>query len=128
MLEIIDHGKIREIRLARPPVNALNPELVSRLTRTLHAAATAPGAIVISGQQGKKGMVVVRNKLRTDAQLCCLLTGLFQGPTGRNGSRIHSLHDPTYNFEPGSPASSVAKILWHAVTPEPHMCTMSCDS
>ena len=40
--------------------------------------------------------------------------------TGRAGSAIHSLHEPPYRAEPGSPASSIANTLWHAVTPEPH--------
>lgn len=42
MLETLDHdGGVRELRLARPPANALDPELV----RTLHGALTAaPGA------------------------------------------------------------------------------------
>lgn len=50
MLGIIDHGNIREIRLARPPVNALNPELLSAVRDAVRAAA-ADGAhgIVLSG-------------------------------------------------------------------------------
>ena len=53
MLESIRHYSILELRLARPPVNALNPELV----RTLRAAvedADANGArgIVLSGRPG----------------------------------------------------------------------------
>ncbi|HET8765481.1 MAG TPA: enoyl-CoA hydratase/isomerase family protein [Rhodanobacter sp.] len=53
MLDIIPHGDITELRLARPPVNALNLELL----QTLHAAfdhAVAGGArgIVLSGQPG----------------------------------------------------------------------------
>ena len=35
MLEIQDHGRIREIRLNRPPVNALNPELIDALNGAL---------------------------------------------------------------------------------------------
>lgn len=50
MLERIRHQDILELRLARPPVNALNPELLARLRE---AIATAPGedarALVISG-------------------------------------------------------------------------------
>src|SRR5690606_19795761 len=38
---------------------------------------------------------------------------------GRSGSVIHSLHEPGYSREPGSPAISMASRLWHAVTPEP---------
>jgi enoyl-CoA hydratase/carnithine racemase len=53
MLESIHHDAILELRLARPPVNALNPELVSRL-RTAIESADAQGArgIVLSGQPG----------------------------------------------------------------------------
>jgi Delta3-Delta2-enoyl-CoA isomerase len=50
MLERIRHRQILELRLARPPVNALNPELLAELRE---AIATAPGedvrALVISG-------------------------------------------------------------------------------
>jgi len=53
MLESIRHDAILELRLARPPVNALNPELVRRL-RTAVEEADAQGArgIVLSGQPG----------------------------------------------------------------------------
>jgi 3,2-trans-enoyl-CoA isomerase len=50
MLERTVHGDILEIRLARPPVNAMNPELLAALRE---AIAVAPGegarGIVISG-------------------------------------------------------------------------------
>ena len=39
--------------------------------------------------------------------------------TSRDGSVIHSLHEPTYIREPGRPASSMASTFWAAVTPEP---------
>lgn len=53
MLNLIDHDAIREIQLARPPVNALNLELL----RALHGAvddSIREGArgIVLSGAQG----------------------------------------------------------------------------
>lgn len=51
MLEIINHGEIRELRLARPPVNALNTELVNLLTQSLREAATESGAVVLSGRE-----------------------------------------------------------------------------
>ena len=53
MLEVIDHAAIRELRLARPPVNALDPGLVAALEQAV-AAAPAAGAraLVISGQPG----------------------------------------------------------------------------
>ncbi len=52
MLEILDHGKIREIRMAKPPVNALNPELVRLLTQSVRDAVTECDALVLSGLQG----------------------------------------------------------------------------
>jgi Delta3-Delta2-enoyl-CoA isomerase len=61
MLDIIDHpvssepsdsgGRIRELRFARPPVNALNVELLRALTAAL-GAAREEAAIVITGQPG----------------------------------------------------------------------------
>jgi 3,2-trans-enoyl-CoA isomerase len=52
MLEIIDHGSIREIRMARPPVNALNPEFVSLQTAAFRDALGQADAIVLSGMPG----------------------------------------------------------------------------
>lgn len=59
MLEVIDHpldtgadaGGIRELRLARPPVNALNAELLRKLVEAVKAAA-GQAALVITGQPG----------------------------------------------------------------------------
>lgn len=52
MLDLIDHeGGIRELRLARPPVNALNAELLQRIADTVVAAADR-AAIVMTGQPG----------------------------------------------------------------------------
>lgn len=48
MLDRIPHNDILELRLARPPVNALNPELLSALRE---AIASAPG-------QGVRGLVI----------------------------------------------------------------------
>lgn len=54
MIEISRHGAVHELRLARPPVNALDPALVAALTA---AVAAAPGegarALVLSGQPGR---------------------------------------------------------------------------
>jgi len=54
MIVTTDHGAVRELRLNRPPVNAINPELVT----ALHDAVTrAPGegarALVLSGSPGR---------------------------------------------------------------------------
>jgi Delta3-Delta2-enoyl-CoA isomerase len=61
MLETIDHplktdaaavaGRIREIRLARPPVNALNADVIRALITAVEGAAKE-AAIVITGSQG----------------------------------------------------------------------------
>ncbi len=53
MLELQDHGPVRELRLDSPPVNALNMALVQRLHHEL-AAATQQGvrALVLSGRPG----------------------------------------------------------------------------
>lgn len=52
MLELIDHGDVREIRLARPPVNALNGELLESLIAAVSAAASERAAVVITGRPG----------------------------------------------------------------------------
>lgn len=52
MLNITDHGSVREIQLDRPPVNALNPELVAALTDALKTAASEAAAVVLSGREG----------------------------------------------------------------------------
>jgi len=52
MLEIVNHGEIREIRLARPPANAFNPELAEALCQAFDAAGREAGAVVVSGRAG----------------------------------------------------------------------------
>lgn len=52
MLAITDHGAVREIRLSRPPVNALNPALVKALDEALRSAASEADAVVLSGPEG----------------------------------------------------------------------------
>ena len=52
MLDIIDHeGRVREIRLARPPVNALNGEILNALVAAVHGAS-GESALLITGQPG----------------------------------------------------------------------------
>jgi enoyl-CoA hydratase/carnithine racemase len=56
MIEVIEHeeGRIRELRLARPPVNALDPTLIAGLRSALQAAAgDGREAIVLSGAPGR---------------------------------------------------------------------------
>jgi Delta3-Delta2-enoyl-CoA isomerase len=54
MIQTIDHGVIRELRLDRPPVNALSPELIVALKKAIQAA---PGdgarALILSGSPGR---------------------------------------------------------------------------
>lgn len=52
MLDLIEHGEVLEIRLNRPPVNALNPELVDALRQALEQAGENAAAVVLSGREG----------------------------------------------------------------------------
>ncbi len=52
MLKITDHGEVREIRLTRPPANALNPEMLEQIIAALHTAGEQAGAVVVSGLPG----------------------------------------------------------------------------
>jgi Delta3-Delta2-enoyl-CoA isomerase len=54
MIKTIEHGAVRELRLDRPPVNALSPELIVALRQAIHGA---PGdgarALILSGAPGR---------------------------------------------------------------------------
>jgi Delta3-Delta2-enoyl-CoA isomerase len=68
MLDVISHGPIRELKLARPPANALDPALVAALRAAL-AEATAEGAraVLLSGAPGRfSGGLDVPALLRLD--------------------------------------------------------------
>lgn len=52
MLETIHHGRVQEVRLARPPANALNAEMVEAITGALQMAGEKAGAVVVSGLPG----------------------------------------------------------------------------
>jgi Delta3-Delta2-enoyl-CoA isomerase len=62
MLEVIDHPQsadgaspdapIRELKLARPPVNALNADLLRAIVTALEAAASRCAAVIFTGQPG----------------------------------------------------------------------------
>jgi 3,2-trans-enoyl-CoA isomerase len=52
-IETLDHGPVRELRLARPPANALDPELVVTLERKVaEAPSEGARALVLSGREG----------------------------------------------------------------------------
>ncbi|MFP5288509.1 MAG: enoyl-CoA hydratase/isomerase family protein [Thermoanaerobaculia bacterium] len=54
MITTIDHGPIRELRLNRPPANALSPGLIAALREAVSAAPEAGArAIVLSGAPGR---------------------------------------------------------------------------
>jgi Delta3-Delta2-enoyl-CoA isomerase len=53
MIVTTDHGPVRELRLDRPPANALSPELIAALTAAVEAAPEEGArALVISGAPG----------------------------------------------------------------------------
>jgi Delta3-Delta2-enoyl-CoA isomerase len=53
VIAITDHGRIRELRLDRPPANAFNPALVAELTEAVRSAPGAGAhALVVSGAPG----------------------------------------------------------------------------
>ncbi len=85
MIEIMDHGAIRELRLAHPPANALDPELLGRLSVEL-AAAVAAGAraVVISGRQGMfTGGLDVPELLKLDRRQMLKAWEVFFGTQAR---------------------------------------------
>ena len=45
-IELHRHGHIQEIRLARPPVNALTPELRAKIVGMIQTPATRIAAVV----------------------------------------------------------------------------------
>lgn len=53
MIQTFDHGAVRELRLDRPPANALSPELVAALRAAVDSAPGAGArALVLSGAPG----------------------------------------------------------------------------
>lgn len=53
MINVVDHGRVREVQLARPPANALNPALIQALRDGLaKAVSDGCGAVVLSGAPG----------------------------------------------------------------------------
>lgn len=85
MIEVRDHGPIRELRLARPPANALSPELIERFNAELDAAVGAGArAVVISGRPGMfTGGLDVPELLTLDRQKMLGCWALFFGAQAR---------------------------------------------
>ncbi len=85
MIEIMDHGAVRELRLARPPANALNPELLDRLSAELDAAVAAGvRAVVLSGRPGMfTGGLDVPELLQLDRQQMLAAWAVFFGVQAR---------------------------------------------
>lgn len=53
MIDVIEHGVVRELKLARPPANALSPDLLGELaSRVATAPADGVRALVLSGSEG----------------------------------------------------------------------------
>ncbi|RBH66489.1 enoyl-CoA hydratase/isomerase family protein, partial [Xanthomonas oryzae pv. oryzae] len=50
-IQILDHGRLREIRLARPPVNALDSALCQALSVAVQQAGEEVDGIVLSGSE-----------------------------------------------------------------------------
>ncbi|RBE34272.1 enoyl-CoA hydratase/isomerase family protein, partial [Xanthomonas oryzae pv. oryzae] len=50
-IQILDHGRLREIRLARPPVNALDGALCQALSVAVQQAGEEVDGIVLSGSE-----------------------------------------------------------------------------
>ena len=66
-VQTFDHGRIRELRLARPPVNALDPSLCRALIAALDAAMTGDvDAVVLAGAPGIE-LAVSQAIYRSDA-------------------------------------------------------------
>ena len=54
MIKTIEHGPIRELRLDRPPVNALSPELIVALKKAIQVAPDEGAcALIFSGASGR---------------------------------------------------------------------------
>lgn len=53
MIDLIEHGEVHELRLNRPPVNALSPELLTALRDGIRRAPEGGArALVLSGREG----------------------------------------------------------------------------
>jgi enoyl-CoA hydratase/carnithine racemase len=54
IIQTLDHGAVRELRLNRPPVNALSPQLITALKSAIEGApAGGARALILSGSPGR---------------------------------------------------------------------------
>ncbi|MGH8308782.1 MAG: enoyl-CoA hydratase/isomerase family protein [Steroidobacteraceae bacterium] len=88
MLETIEHGAIRELRFARPPVNALDPQLLGVLLRALEKGIDERvAALILSGQPGMfSAGLDIPALLRLDRDQLRQFWPLFFGVQGRIAS------------------------------------------
>jgi 3,2-trans-enoyl-CoA isomerase len=78
MLETINHGNVCELRLARPPANALSVGLVELITESLIEAGEEAGAVVVSGLPGMfSAGLDVPQLLQFDREQMCQFWDVF---------------------------------------------------
>jgi Delta3-Delta2-enoyl-CoA isomerase len=101
MIQTIEHGVIRELRLDRPPVNALSPDLIVALKKAIQAAPNdGARALILSGAPGRfSGGLDVPLLLGLDRPAMAALWHEFYGLLGAIA---------------GSPIPMVAAITGHA--------------
>lgn len=81
MIERLEHDDVLELRLARPPANALNLELMDALLESVREAQDGPAkALVLSGREGlfSGGLDVPDLLGRSRAELAALWTSFFE--------------------------------------------------
>ena len=84
MIIPIEHGAVRELRLNRPPVNALSAELIVALRQAILAAPQAGmRALILSGSPGRfSGGLDIPTLLRLDESAMASLWREFYGLLG----------------------------------------------
>ena len=91
MIEQITHGDFLEIRLSRPPVNALNFELLDNLVQTIEQASStgAKGIVLSGGAKVFSGGLDVPYLLGcSDAELKACWTRFFEAARAVAGSPV----------------------------------------
>ncbi len=91
MIDVEDRGPIRVLRLARPPANALDPELLGRLAELVREApSSGVGAMVLTGSPGmfSAGLDVIHLLGLDRAGLGAALGVFFDAMEALAGSRV----------------------------------------